>query len=92
MNELDESFELTSDQLKSIVDLTQKIICIISEAGDGIVVLRSLSSALTFVVCNGPETQEEAENAVEFFVASVGEAIENADTYGIARWSRGTAH
>jgi len=92
MSDEGESVELTAEQLQSIVQLTNQIIYLISDAQDGVIVLRSLSSALTFVICNGPETHEEAENAFDFFVASVDEAMGQADLYGMARWSRGTAH
>jgi hypothetical protein len=92
MSEETDEEEIDWEEIHQVIILTRKILSMISEEPDPTVPIRALTSSLTFLVCNGPETRQEATEAVDYFCNAVKEAIDKAEEFGVASWSRGTIH
>lgn len=84
--------EIDYEEISQIIGLTQKVLDILLEEKNPTIPIRALTSSVTFLICNGLDSRQEAEKAVEFFQRALTEAINKAEELGVASWCQRTRH
>jgi hypothetical protein len=82
----------TMEELVIVVDAVTDILEIIHNTDNPIQGLEILSAATAYVLCNCISSAKDADMAHDFFVKTLGIAMDKAESLGATMWTRGTIH